>query len=104
MPTKKAKQKPPAEIFRMPGTKQFQAFLQNNPGLFNLSEIERICGFPGGRLRHIRAGSREMTTMEYKKVQECIMPKLCEAILLLQLYSGNAADKNKEWDMSGDDY
>lgn len=83
---KPATKKPIADIMRMPGNVQFQRFLYDNPALFNLSEFERLCNFPGGRLRHIRAGSRDMTESEYKKVQEVLLPKLCEAVLLLQLY------------------
>jgi hypothetical protein len=75
------------EIYRYPGPTQLQAFLQVHSKLFNFSELERICLFPSGTLRHICAGSRPMTNDQYKKVQELILPKLCEVVLLLQLYS-----------------
>jgi hypothetical protein len=86
--------KNPAEICRLPGTKQFTAFIRANPDFFNLSAIERLCDFPNGTLRHIRAGTRIMQPEQYKKIQEVILPKMCEGVLLLQLYTGIGT----EWD------
>lgn len=82
---KKAQEK---DIYRIPGPVQLQSFLQKNSKLFNFSELERICSFPSGTLRHICAGSRKMDNHQYQKVQELILPKLCEFVVLLQLYNG----------------
>ena len=74
------------EIYRMPGRKQLQAFLRLHSKLFNLSEMERVCSFPDGTLRFIAAGSREMDNSHYKTIQEKILPKMCEFVVLLQMY------------------
>lgn len=84
MATKKKVQE--KDIYRIPGPVQLQSFLQKNSKLFNFSELERICSFPSGTLRHICAGSRKMDHQQYEKVQELILPKLCEFVVLLQLY------------------
>jgi hypothetical protein len=54
--------------------------------IFNLAELERLCGFPSGTLRHIRAGSRTATREQYKKVREILAPLLCEWVFALQNY------------------
>lgn len=75
------------EIYRYPGKQQLTAFLKENSKLFNLSELERQCNFPSGTLRHICAGTRDMDNQQYKKVQQIILPKLCEVVFLLQNYN-----------------
>jgi hypothetical protein len=75
------------EIYRYPGKEQLQYFLTKHSKLFNFSEIERMCSFPGGTMRHICAGTRSMDNSQYKKVQEIVLPKLCEFVFLLQNYS-----------------
>jgi hypothetical protein len=54
--------------------------------MFNFSEIERLCEFPTATLRHICAGSRLMDNTQYKKLQDVLLPKLCEMVVLMQLY------------------
>jgi hypothetical protein len=79
-----AKQQGP--LYRLPGKKQLQGFLQANSKLFNYSELERMCGFSSGTLRHFCAGSRTMQDSEYETLKEKVLPKLCEVVLLLQWY------------------
>jgi hypothetical protein len=73
------------QIQRIPGTKQFQLFLKENGDIFNFSELERLCDFSIGTLRYVTKG-RELTIQQYRKVQKCVLPKLCEAVFLLQNY------------------
>ncbi len=77
------------EIYRFPGPQQLQSFLKAHSKLFNYSELERMCEFSSGTLRHFCAGTREMKNAEYVKLQEIVLPKLCEVVLLLQYYGVN---------------
>lgn len=84
MATKKT---PTKEIYRIPGRHQLQAFIQSHSNLLNLSELERLCGFSSGTLRHIRSGTRDLEQFQYEKMREILLPKFCELVLLLQLYT-----------------
>ncbi len=86
MATTRTKEK---EVYRIPGREQMQLFLAKHSKLFNFSELERMCGFPDGTLRHICKGTRDMDNRQYQKMQEIVLPKLCELIFLLQNYGVN---------------
>lgn len=75
-----------ADIHRFPGPQQLTLFFQLVGDIFNMSEIERQCKFPSGTLRHVRTNGRPMRDSEYKKLQEILMPKMCELVFLLQNY------------------
>lgn len=85
---KAAVKKPAVPVFRYPGQEQLTVFLKDNRQLLNLSELERICNFPSGTLRHICAGTRTMEPAQYNKIKEALLPKLSEFVLLLQLHQG----------------
>ena len=69
-----------------PGRTAFEASLQANKNLFNLSEWERLIGAPSGTLRHISTGSRLTSLEQYKELQKIILPKMCEMVFTLQNY------------------
>lgn len=82
------------EILRLPGTKQFQAFIEANHKLLNFTEIERQCRFGSGTLRYICAGTRAMTDDQYRTIQKVILPKMCEFVFLLQNYEVGEGGEN----------
>jgi len=79
------------------GQQTFQEFFSKHRDLFNMTELERICGTPAGTLRHIAKGDRICSRQLYVKLQEKILPKLCEMVFILQNYSGQMIQREINW-------
>lgn len=83
----------PHSVMMIPGPQAMEYWLGTNSDLFNITRVELLSALSNSSLRQVVTGKRKLSLKQYTALQEGLLPKLLQAVFILQNFGYDFIEK-----------